>query len=142
MDNTPKYRAWHKQLNKMMPVLEINLDPEHGGVFVESNDGHHCGCRFHMELWPWSDIELMQWTGRENIYAGDIIRTNNEQEGDEPAEDHFFGVVVYDDQRTGYFIEQPHDKYRPSLHNYYIVSIEVVGNIYEHPELIQNQSQH
>lgn len=135
----PKFRAWHKQHQIMMPVLQIDLDPEHGGVFVESSDGSHCGCRLHMELWPWDAIELMQWTGRENIYAGDIIRTNNEQQDDEPVEDHFHGVVVYDNQRTGYFIQQPHDKYSPALHNYYIVSIEVLGNVYENVDLIQEQ---
>lgn len=56
----PKYRAFHKQRKIMLPVLELNLDPEHGGVFVESNDGSYCGCRLHMEMWPWADIELIE----------------------------------------------------------------------------------
>lgn len=78
----PKYRAWHKQRQIMLPVLQIDLDPEHGGVFVESNDGSHCGCRYHMELWPWSDIELMQFTNcqdehKTEIYQGDIIQIMN-----------------------------------------------------------------
>lgn len=78
---------------------------------------------------------LQDRTGKD-IYAGDIIRTNNEQEGDEPSENHFYGVVVYDDQRTGYFIKQPHDKYSPALYNYYIASIEVIGNIWENSDLL------
>lgn len=60
--NIPKYRAWHKQLKKMMPVLEINLDPEFGGVFVwgkayyDTDTGEH---EADKDFWPWSDIELM-----------------------------------------------------------------------------------
>ena len=79
-------------------------------------------------------------TGKD-IYQGDIIRTNNEQQDDEPSEDHFFSVVTYDDQRAGYFIQQPHDKYSPALHHYYIVSIEVMGNIWENNDLLLQEQQ-
>lgn len=141
----PKYRAWHKEHRTMKPVLELDLDPANG-VFVASQQPENDDSQYNTygEYWLWREIELMQWTGLQDctgkdIYQGDIIRTDNEQEGDEPAEDHFYGVVIYDHQRTGYFIKQPHDKYSPALYNYYIVSIEVVGNIYQHHELLEQQ---
>lgn len=142
--NIPKYRAWHKQLKMMMPVLEINLDPISGGVFVESKDGHYCGCRLDMDLWPWADIELMQYIGINDldntplyneqgieIYEGDIVCTNNEQQYDDPVCEHYKGVVFYDDQKAMYRIKQPHDTYTPALSNDAIVNIEVVGNVWE-----------
>ena len=147
----PKHRAWHKQRKIMLPVLEINLDPEHGGVFVEGKDGHYCDCRLYMELWHWSNIELMQFTGLQDctgkdIYEGDLVHTNNdeeenEQEESEPEEDHYHGVVTYNPEKAWYYIKQPDSSYTPTLCNTTIVSIEVIGNIYENSNLLPQEQQ-
>lgn len=138
--NIPKFRAWHKQRQIMMPVLQIDLDPEHGGVFVESSDGSHCGCRLHMELWPWSDIELMQWTGlndRHNtgIYENDIITWCGEQY-----------TVIFSSLDGNWLLKDDREDWDcPSL---YAVSspkqsrIAVISNIYEYHKLLETQSQH
>jgi uncharacterized phage protein (TIGR01671 family) len=137
--NIPKYRAWHKQLKLMMPVLEINLDPEHGGVFVVSKDGHYCGCRLNMELWPWSDIELLQYVGHDDakgneIYEGDLLKMESATAkvvfwGSPPE----FGLDYYhneDEWCEDWNLTDDSER------------MEVIGNIWGNSDLLpQNQSQ-
>jgi hypothetical protein len=125
----PKYRAWHKQRKIMLPVLEINLDPEHGGVFVESKDGHYCGCRLYMELWPWSNIELMRHTTLKDIYESDIVRYD-------PF--NIQGTVIWISHCPGFTVLNPCKDGFYTLHDEW----EIIGNIYENGDLSpQEQSQ-
>jgi len=76
----------------------------------------------------------------QEIYEGDIVVTSNSQKYDYPSEDEFRGIVTYDEQKAMYTIVQAHDSYHPALSNHYIDSIEVVGNIYENPDLLEVKS--
>lgn len=135
--NIPKYRAWHKQHQIMLPVLQIDLDPEHGGVFVESNDGSYCGCRFHMELWPWSDIELMPIIGLINhqfeIYQDDILELNCLGWGG-PYKDRV--VVVW--EGFGWYFRFADGRLQP-VEQKWQSECEVIGNIWQHPQLLQSK---
>lgn len=127
--NIPKYRAWHKQRKIMMPVLEINFDPEHGGVFVEDKDGHYCGCRLNMDLWPWPDIELMQFTGRldkhqQEVYQGDFVMF-----------EQFLGLVKWDHALGGWRIF--HNNYVDLLFD----DMAVIGNIWQNSDLLPQEQQ-
>ncbi len=83
-----------------------------------------------------SNYELMQGHGRTDnhgtdIYEGDIIRTDNEQQYAEPVEEHYYGTIYYDGEKAMYRIKQPDSTYAPALSNDAIVSIEVIGNIWQ-----------
>lgn len=143
----PKYRAFHKQYKIMLPVLQIDLDPEHGGVFVESNDGSYCGCRFHMELWPWSDIELMQWTGAKEaheIYDGDIVEIMNCWSEKNIARVLWGDVHPMNRWHSGptwllHFengLEGPLYPYCDYRNGY---TVKIIGTIWQHPQLLQSK---
>lgn len=136
--NVPKYRAFHKQRQIMLPVPQVDLDPEHGGVFVESNDGSYCGCRLHMELWPWSDIELMQFTGLQDctgkdIYQSDIFELNCLGYGG-PYKDRV--VVVW--EGFGWYFRFADGRLQP-VEQKWQSECEVIGNVWEHPQLLQSK---
>ena len=78
--------------------------------------------------------ELMEWTGLcdkngEEIYEGDIVKLKN---------NHGIGVVKYYDEWGAFVVENV--KFKPSVVlgiSYYKEEIEILGNIYENPELIK-----
>ena len=140
----PKYRAWHKQLKKMMPVLEINLDPEFGGVFVwgkayyDADTGEH---EADKDFWPWDDIELMQWTPLKDkhnteIYQSDVLELYCLGWGG-PYKDR--AVVVW--EGFGWYFRFADGRLQP-MEQKWQSECEVIGNSYEHPDQLQQQSPH
>ena len=79
------------------------------------------------------DIELMQYTGlkdknEKEIYEGYIVKLRA---------NHGIGVIKYSDEWVAFVVE--YIKPRPLVvlgMNYYKEEIEIVGNIYENPELL------
>lgn len=130
-----KFRVWDKQEKKMLQwgsgVIAINHQ-----LSVETVPSG--------KLLKHSDIELMQFTGLldandREIYEGDIVLTENEQQGAHPCEESYEGVVTY--QGDAFHIVQSHDTYTPTLKNITIQHIEVIGNIYENSNLINEVKQ-
>lgn len=136
MSRAIKFRAWDKAENRM--YQNVGIDPHAASYFAFDQDGGIIDAYG-------SAPTLMQYTGLKDktgkdIYEGDIVVTENEQEGEWPVEGQYKGVVTYNDQRAAFYIQQPHDTYTPTLSNLAIKSIEVLGNCYEHPELIEGKS--
>ena len=75
----------------------------------------------------------------EMIFEGDILRAEHfnyydPDFGDEPEYKPWIGVVAY---RNGdYFINTNHS-YNPTVSNTTIISIRVLGNVYDNPELLE-----
>ena len=84
----------------------------------------------------YKDFNLMQYTGlkdknNKEIYEGDIVKLRN---------NHGIGVVKYYDEWGAFVVE--YIKPRPLAvlgMNYYKEDIEIIGNIYENPELLGEQ---
>ena len=123
-----KFRAWHKEKKIMGEVLGIDI--LHKEIFFSNGDVDCCG---FADL---KYIELMQYTGlkdknNKEIYEGDIVKLRA---------NHGIGVIKYYDECGAFVVE--YIKPRPLVvlgMNYYKEDIEILGNIYENPELLGEQ---
>lgn len=115
-----KFRAWEKFLKQMIPV--DNIDFEQKMINTES-------------AWRMFDeIEIMQYTGLKDkngkeIYEGDICNCR---------EYECFGKVEWNNEEAGfYFCVVMEGGGFEEEHLYdYVDELEVIGNIYENPELL------
>ena len=121
-----KFRAWHKEEKIMGEVLGIDI--LHKEIFFLNEDVDR------YEHTDFKDIELMQYTGlkdknNKEVYEGDIVKLRA---------NHGIGVIKYYDEWGAFVVE--YIKPRPLTvlgMSYYKEDIEVIGNIYENPELIK-----
>lgn len=120
-----KFRAWLKEKKIIGEVLGIDI--LHKEIFFSNED---VNCYEHTDF---KDIELMQYTGlkdmrEKEIYEGDIVKLRA---------NHGIGVIKYSDEWGAFVVE--YIKPRPLSVlgiNYYKEDIEILGNIYENPELL------
>lgn len=131
----PKFRAWDKHVKKIRKVTEIHFDDSL--IYLKANNGKGYYCSF-------SDIELMQSTGLKDkngveIFEGYIVKVTGEDE-----EYSYNGVVknYADEGYPAFDIEYPSEWHYESNVLSAIMSgghetIEVLGNIYENPELLE-----
>ena len=121
-----KFRAWIKELNEIREVEYINF-------WKKMISFPNKFCKEYYLNADFDEIELMQYTGlkdknNKEIYEGDIVKLRA---------NHGIGVVKYYDEWGAFVVE--YIKPRPLVvlgMSYYKEDIEVIGNIYENPELL------
>lgn len=135
-----KFRAWDYKKMNYSPVVSDGTD---GGStsYVSLNDAVDC-----------FDGVLMQYTGRKDkngkeIYEGDVVRLHyfyealGEGLGVFEAEKEIIGHISF--RELGLWIEGSNEEESgylllfPQLHE---EGLEVIGNIYENPELLKSLS--
>ena len=119
-----KFRAWHKEKKIMGEVLGIDI--LHKEIFFSNED---VNCYEHTDF---KDIELMQYTGlkdknNKEIYEGDILSDGN---NDKPYK------VIFENGSFRAEFDGDFEEYSFDLIDVVAQGCEVVGNIYENPELI------
>lgn len=124
-----KFRAWLKEEKIMGEVLGIDI--LHKEIFFSNEDAN---CYEHTDF---KDIELMQYTGlkdknNKEIYEGDIVKLRA---------NHRIGVIKYYDEWGAFVIEYIKPRPLAVLGNYYKENIEILGNIYENPELLGGKNE-
>jgi uncharacterized phage protein (TIGR01671 family) len=132
-----KFRAWSKEFGmspatKLLNMLQV----------VAKKESHD---------YPDEYLTLMQYTGLEDkngkeIYEGDIIRKVPEDwpsksESDPRTLEQYLHdmsrVYVVEYQRDRFLLALPHTSYQDRISGGQHGSIEVIGNIYENPELLE-----
>ncbi|WP_414049799.1 YopX family protein [Macrococcus animalis] len=137
----PKLRVWNKKLKFINTVAVIdfkNKTIEYNQVFLG-------------EVWrvPFDEVILMPSTGltdigENEVFAGDIVNIHWFYRGDgEECEAELNNVVIYydstDEFNAPYFFVMDKDEVVPlSAILMHEGSIEVLGNIHEHSELLVN----
>lgn len=135
MNDRFKFRFWHKPTKKMLECYGFN---EHY-TFANTLDG--IGTEYN----PCSTkvCILLQCTGLKDkngklIYEGDIVRTWKFSTGITQL-----SVIVWNEARCGFRLYDI-DKYLRDIHTspqsmVNVTTIEVIGNIYENPELLEEE---
>ena len=119
-----KFRAWHKGKKIMGEVLGIDI--LHKEIFFSNED---VDCYEHTDF---KDIELMQYTGlkdknNKEIYEGDILSNGNNEK---PYK------VIFENGSFRAEFEEDFEEYSFDLIDVVAQGCEIVGNIYENPELL------
>lgn len=118
-----KFRAWFGEEHKMIPFDELHIELENGEYTVwYSLDGDSIQDGLCLE-----DFNIMQYTGLKDkngkeIYEGDIVRLPED-------EDYKYYSIIYSKNRLGFTLSN-------GCGFGLSYGIEVVGNIYENPELL------
>lgn len=113
-----KFRKWAKHINGEMAIVD---DVILGGATLNSlrkNDG---------------DV-LMQYTGLldrngKEIYEGDILRFEAWKKT---------GVIIYNLRELGFIFRENESRYVSDLGAFSEDAFEIIGNVYENPDLIKN----
>ena len=133
-----KFRAWLKESKKMRTVNDLTfnkLDSEPVGV----NDCGDSNCSTCVDWYEWNQVELMQYTGLKDkngveIFEGDCFKDCDGKRNVVTFKNGGFGCA-------GKLLINYHTKESITTHepliNYVLDSAEVIGNIYENPELLK-----
>ena len=131
----PKFRAWHKPMQRMCEVLAISFERQKVKI-------RHLRGTTHMTV-PFNDVELMQSTGLfdkngKEIFESDIVKTTiffgraDESGGFYEYEKELIGIVkqlegawVIDTEKGAVYLWSD------------INENEVLGNIWENPKLLE-----
>lgn len=126
-----KFRAWDNKEKKMKYTGDGEIIIPSYGIYPNSKFvvlTHRMGkvCRETFAV-GWQDGELMEWTGIENIYEGDILFFPEiNKYADVFFNEGSFQILLPEDDESINLTTQFLDA------NY----IEIAGNIFENPELI------
>ena len=134
-----KFRAWDKQ-NKQMLLWVGSYDVGLFGIFADNHIliNHIIDCEDHQELdqspFHIDNYELMQYTGLKDkngkkIYEGDIIKWC--------VWDHKVEWEKHSASYGAYALSDIIDIYSMKLDPHNWMDAEVIGNIYENPELLK-----
>ncbi len=143
MQDRFKFRAWHKKRKKMYEVLHFHTATwDNGGEWVTVKGFNIITQQdIHIQIEP-KDSFIMQCTGLKDkngreIYDGDILKFKLLEDfaafGTNEKYVEIIAPVIY--EYGGFFIEQSENSI--FLGQLPMSEIEVVGNIYENPELLK-----
>ena len=143
MDREIKFRAWDDERNKFVSDFRLEIAPNNnvkGVVWTNSDEGIPHGVI----------VTIMQYTGLKDkngkeIYEGDILSVIDN--GGERFDETYYPVVwgEYSDGEYVYAVQcwlvgsMPLSEARQgSSYMHSSFDVEIVGNIYENPELLEN----
>ena len=125
-----KFRCWDTENKQMLKVQELDFeDTFYGGRLSIRADMYN-------DYFDIEDMILMQYTGLKDkngkeIYEGDIIKIYAEGLGGEAI-----GKIVYDEYDLAFVLRNEVEELSECLW-YAEQQIEVIGNIYDNPELLE-----
>jgi uncharacterized phage protein (TIGR01671 family) len=122
-----KFRAWDD-------VLKYWLNEDDMPICGDGKSMYH-------KFQDTDNIYFSQYTGLKDrngveIFEGDIVKFKIVAEFNEGAIGEFVGSVDWDSSDTGFFFNSNNGKW-PHIKTFFAYDLEVIGNIYENPELLK-----
>lgn len=139
------FRAWDKKKSEILDVMDIDFSGKKVGVCNIPKRMFKDGRlhTIHSIERDWDEVELMQSTGLKDkngteIFEGDIVRWTRlcisfDLETYETRSDDM--EVGWCDYNAGFLAQDGTSFYKEDSSQY-----EVIGNIYENPELLEEQN--
>ncbi len=130
-----KFRVWDKETKSMWNIERWHVEDEYFDLIEpdKSVADHNAKRAWRKQ----SDVIIMQYTGLfdkngKEIFEGDIVEIIYDYEP-------FTGVVVYDLGETDFKATNGNEDYGNNF-QYLTVgeSIEVIGNVHQHPNLLES----
>jgi len=133
MNRELKFRCWDKINKKFVPPSHIAINGN--GILLVTDSGMYEKLQNKNYCNVDQEYVVQQFTGeydknKKEIYEGDIIRSYSE----EFINENYEGEVVFID--AGYHVKVNDKDYMGIWSG---DDIEVIGNIFEHPELLKNE---
>jgi uncharacterized phage protein (TIGR01671 family) len=136
MNREIKFRAFDKNKRKMF-YQEETLTGANGFIeYVVIYTGYESSDE-------WKDIELMQYTGLHDkhgkeIYEKDLVRCGGRCMDERKYKESRIGMMDWSDMHRGYvlFLRNKGSWCYPNSISYVPDTLEVIGNIWENPDLI------
>ena len=124
----PKFRAWHKSMQRMSEVLAISFERQKVKI-------RHLRGTTHMTV-PLDDVELMQSTGLldindKEIFENDIVEWKHKDTGQLVR-----GIVKYDTELGLWGMTDVRFNNLTSIGYLANQRVTVLGNIYQNKELV------
>lgn len=133
MNREIKFRAYDKHTKIMLPVVDIIKFTKSESINIIRDGAYGVGVTIPYQ----PQIELMQFTGLHDkngkeIYEGDIISNGYEK-----------CIVVWVKEYTGFMLKLINKEYEDKEWTNPMIDLrkdeEVIGNIYENPELLKGE---
>lgn len=124
MNREINFRIWDIENKEMLKVQELDFEPTfYGGRIAIRPDQYS-------DYFDTEDMILMQYTGFHDrfgneIYESDIVYVLSEDEN---------AIIEWDEQTARFIIH--FDGWIADFDNYYGKELEIMGNIYNNPELL------
>lgn len=124
MSREIKFRVWDVENKEMLNVQELDFEPTfYGGRIAIRPDQYN-------DYFDTEDMILMQYTGvndrcGKEIYENDIVYVAGEDEN---------AIIEWDEQTARFIIH--FDGWIADFDNYYGKELEIIGDIYNNPELL------
>jgi len=124
MSREIKFRVWDIENKEMLNVQELDFEPTfYGGRIAIRPDQYS-------DYFDTEDMILMQYTGfndrcGKEIYENDIVYVSGEDEN---------AIIEWDEETARFIIH--FDGWIADFDNYYGKELEVMGDIYNNPELL------
>lgn len=133
-----EFRAWDKLKKKVQDVAAINFVEGYATLWK------HIGSSRSTYLAELNSLELLEFTGlldknKKKIFEGDILKTTSKRVLGMPADRPFERIIKWQGESASFVmsgIKQGYECFFIGM----LSEWEVIGNIYENPELLEVMS--